>query len=138
MVVDDSATVRRALAITLRFSEGLALVAEASNGVEAVQLCEQVQPDVMLMDLHMPYLDGVAATRILHDRYPQLPILVLTASQDGSFVQEAMRAGAVGYLFKLVTSEELLTAIRAVYQRQPTLAPQAADAALKLSIHLAV
>jgi NarL family two-component system response regulator LiaR len=127
MLVDDHAVVRSGLAAFLLAYDDLEFVAEAGDGAEAVRLCERMQPDVILMDLLMPRLDGASATRAIRELYPHIQELILTSFNENQLVQEALQAGAVGYLLKTVTADELATAIRATYHRRATLAPEAAQ-----------
>ena len=112
MLVDDQAVVRRGLRLLLQVFDDLTLVGEAADGVEAVRLCAKLQPDVVLMDLIMPEMDGVMATRIIHHRYPEVQIIVLSSFKDESMVQAALQAGAVSHLSKTVTIDEIAAAIR--------------------------
>lgn len=128
MIVDEHDMVRRGLATALRLSADLELVGEARNGREAIDLCERLQPDVVLMDLMMPVMDGVAATRIICQRWPQVHVIALTASQEQQLVQQVLQAGAIGYLLKNLSIDELAQAIRAAHTGQAILAPEAAQA----------
>lgn len=125
MIVDDHDMVRRGLAAFLKVKADLELVGEASNGQEALYLCEQVQPDVILMDLVMPKVDGTAATRAIRERWPHVQIIALTSFQEKELVQKALQAGAIGYLLKNVSVDDLAKAIRAADAGRPTLAPEA-------------
>ena len=127
MLVDDHAVVRSGLSAFLLAFDDLELVAEAGGGEEAVRLCEQFQPDVVLMDLVMPGMDGAAATRAIRERCPQIQIIALTSFKEKELVQGALEAGAIGYLLKNVTAGELADAIRAAHAGRPTLAPEAAQ-----------
>jgi NarL family two-component system response regulator LiaR len=131
MIVDDHSMVRTGLAAFVQVTPDLELAGEARDGQQALRLCEQVQPDVVLMDLVMPVMDGVAATRALHERWPQIQVIALTSYQEQDLVQEAIRAGAISYLLKDVSLEELAEAIRAAYAGRPTLAPAAAQALIE-------
>ena len=117
--------VRAGLATFIKVKPDLELVGEARNGQEALRLCEQVQPDVVLMDLVMPKMDGVAATQAIREQWPQVQIIALTSFKDKDMVQDALRAGAISYLLKDVSVDELAEAIRAAHAGQPTLAPEA-------------
>jgi len=128
MIVDDHDMVRKGLALFLRVQPDLELVAEARNGAEAVRRCEQVQPDVILMDLVMPEMSGAEATRTIRERWPQVQIIALTSFQEQKLVREALQAGAMGYLLKNVTADELAQAIRAACSGRSTLAPEAVQA----------
>jgi serine phosphatase RsbU (regulator of sigma subunit)/DNA-binding NarL/FixJ family response regulator len=128
MLVDDHAMVRRGLTAFLLAFDDLQLVGEASDGQEAVRLCEQLEPDVILMDLVMPEMDGAAATRIIRKRYPQIKVLALTSFKEKDLVQTALDAGAIGYLLKNISTAELADAIREAHAGRPTLAPEASQA----------
>jgi len=131
MLVDDHAVVRSGLSAFLLAFDDLELVAEAGGGEEAVRLCEQLQPDVVLMDLVMPGMDGAAASRAIRERCPQIQIIALTSFKEKELVQGALEAGAIGYLLKNVTADELADAIRAAHAGRPTLAPEAAQALIQ-------
>lgn len=124
MVVDDHDMVRRGLATYLKVSPGLKLVGEASDGLEALKVCAETHPDVVLMDLVMPNLDGVEATRRLRQQFPHVQIIALSSFHDRDQVQEMMREGAIGFLLKNVTGEDLANAIRSAYAGRPTLSPE--------------
>jgi len=128
MVVDDHAVVRGGLGAFLLAFDDLELVGEASGGEEALRLCRQARPDVVLMDLVMPGMDGAAATRAIRTECPQVQVIALTSFREENLVQGALRAGAIGYLLKNVTADELADAIRKAHAGRPTLAPEAAQA----------
>jgi serine phosphatase RsbU (regulator of sigma subunit)/DNA-binding NarL/FixJ family response regulator len=131
LIVDDHSMVRRGLATILKVKAGLELVGEASNGYEALQQCEQVQPDVVLMDLVMPEMDGAVATRAIRAQCPQIQVIALTSFKEKELVQGALEAGAIGYLLKNVSAEELTDAIRAACAGRPTLSPEVAQVLLQ-------
>ncbi len=131
MIVDDHDMVRRGLATFLRVKTDLELVGEASNGQEALQVCEQARPDVILMDLLMPEMDGPTATRAIRERCPQVQVIALTSFQEKELVQEALQAGAISYLLKNVSVNELAEAIRAAHAGRATLAPEVAQALIQ-------
>jgi NarL family two-component system response regulator LiaR len=131
MIVDDHDMVRRGLAAFLKIKADLELVGEAGDGKEALRVCEKVCPDVILMDLVMPEMDGTSATRAIRERWPQVQIIALTSFQEKALVQEALQAGAISYLLKNVSVDELAQAIRAAYNGRPTLAPEAARALIQ-------
>ena len=114
MVVDDHSPVHRSLSIINDIYPDLLLVAHASNGQEAIQQCDETVPDVILMDVVMPLMNGIEATRVIHSRHPDVKILALSSFQDEASVQEMMLAGAVGYVLKNSSLEELVNSIRAV------------------------
>ncbi len=133
LVVDDHDMVRRGLAAFLKVRPGLAIVGEARDGAEAVRLCGELQPDVVLMDLLMPGMNGNDATRAIRSRWPRIQVIALTSFGEQELVQEALQAGAVGYLLKNVSADELTRAIHAACEGKPTLAPEAAQALLKIT-----
>lgn len=111
MIVDDQDLVRRGLSLFLDAFDDLELVAEAVNGLQAVQLCEEVRPEVILMDLMMPEMDGIAATRIIRQKYPHIQVIALTSVQDDFSVRQMLAAGAIGYLLKNASVDELANTI---------------------------
>jgi NarL family two-component system response regulator LiaR len=125
MLVDDHKMVRKGLGVFLEAKLGLELVAEAKNGEEAVLKCEQAKPDIILMDLVMPKMDGVTAIRAIRDRHPEVQIIALTSFHEKELVNEALQAGAISYLLKNVSANELAEAIQAAYAGRPTLSPEA-------------
>ena len=131
MLVDDHAVVRSGLTAFLSANPDLELVGEAENGQQAVQRAGLLQPDVILMDLIMPVMDGVAATQTIKRLYPHIQIVVLTSFQEDELVQNALRAGAVGYLMKNVTARELVAAIRSARDGRMTLSSEAAQALVR-------
>ena len=133
LVADDHAVVRRGLATLLATTSDLELVGTASDGSEAVQLAVESGADVVVMDLSMPGVDGVAATRELADRAPSCRVLVLTSFSDQARVSDALRAGADGYLLKHAEPEEILDGIREVVRGGSPLDPAAARILLNSS-----
>ena len=128
MIVDDHAVVRSGLATFLLAFDDMELVGAAEGGEEALRQCEQVQPDVVLMDLVMPDMDGATATRAIRQRFPQVQVIALTSFREEELVQGALRAGAISYLLKNVSAAELAEAIRSAYAGRSTLAPEATEA----------
>ncbi len=126
LLVDDQTLFREGLHTLLSVWDDLQVVGEASNGQEAVQATAVLQPDVILMDIRMPILDGVAATRQLRARHPHIKVIILTTFDDDEYVFEGLRAGAVGYLLKDVASEKLVEAIRAAALGDSFLEPSVA------------
>lgn len=125
MLVDDHAMVRRGLSAFLKVYPDLVLVGEAANGREAIEVCERCQPDIILMDLMMPEMNGASATRHIRARRPEIQIIALTSFQEKDLVREALKAGAISYLLKGVSAQELADAIRAAHAGRSTLAPEA-------------
>ena len=119
------------MATFLEVSDDLDLVGQATNGREAVALCEQFQPDVILMDLVMPEMDGVTATRIIRERWPQVQVIALTSFQEKELVQDALQAGAISYLLKNVSMDDLTKAVRAAHAGRSTLAQEAIQALIR-------
>ena len=131
MIVDDHDMVRRGLRAFLIAQQDVELVGEASNGKEALVVCDQAQPHVILMDLVMPEMSGAEAAREIRARCPQVQIIALTSFEDKELVQDALRAGAISYLLKNVSADELADAIRAAHAGRSTLAPEAAQALIE-------
>lgn len=130
LIVDDHTIVRNGVAFSLLAFPDLEVVAQVGTGEEAISSCLEADtvPDVVLMDLMMPGMGGVAAIRALHADLPQVQIIALTSFQEGSLVEEALQAGAIGYLIKDVAIDELAKAIRLAARGMPILAPAAAQA----------
>jgi NarL family two-component system response regulator LiaR len=126
MLVDDHQMVRNGLGTFLLVHDDLELVGEAGDGEQALAVYERVRPDVVLMDLKMPRKDGVEATRALMARDPELRVIALTSFKEEQLIQDALDAGAIGYLLKDVDADDLAEAIRAAHRGEPTLAPEAA------------
>jgi DNA-binding NarL/FixJ family response regulator len=131
LIVDDHAIVREGLRTLLSEEAEIEVVGEATNGAEAVAFVATTPPDVVLMDLMMPQMDGVEATRHLHQRHPTTRIIVLTSFRDDQLVQDAIRAGATGYLLKDVLKADLLSAIRRAARGEPVLHPEAQAALMR-------
>jgi NarL family two-component system response regulator LiaR len=131
MIVDDHPMVRRGLASFLVAMDDLELLGEARDGLDALGKCEHSPPDVILMDLVMPVMDGPTAIREIRKRWPEIGIIALTSFQEEELVHKALQAGAISYLLKDVTAEELESAIRAAHAGKPTLAPEAAQALIR-------
>ena len=127
MVVDDHAMVRRGLATFLMVYDDLELAGEAESGEEAIQLCSEVKPDVILMDMVLPVMDGAAATRVIRKRYPKVQVIALTSFKDKNIIKNALEAGAIGYLLKDVSAAELALAIRAAHAGRATLSQDVAQ-----------
>ena len=125
VLVDDHDMVRSGLEIMLEVYDDLELVGNASRGEDAIRLVSEVRPDVVLMDLIMPEMSGVEATQKLREICPDTRIIALTSFKEKDLVQEALKAGAIGYLLKNVSIQELADAIRAAHAGRSTLAPEA-------------
>ena len=127
MLVDDHNVVRSGLSALLSAYDDLELVGEASSGEEALPLCQKSAPDVVLMDLVMPGMDGATTTEKILETCPDVKVLALTSFKEKELVQGALRAGAMGYLLKNVSADELAAAIRSAFAGRSTLAPEAAQ-----------
>jgi len=126
LLVDDQALFREGLETLLSVHQDIQVVGHASNGQEAVRVAGKTQPDVVLMDVRMPELDGVRATRLLKENQPQCRVIVLTTFDDDEYIFDALRLGAVGYLLKDVASAQLVEAIRAAARGESILEPSVA------------
>ncbi|HZU87191.1 MAG TPA: response regulator transcription factor [Anaerolineaceae bacterium] len=124
MIVDDHDMVRRGLGTYLRVTPDIKVVGEASDGEQALAICQSCQPDVILMDLMMPRMGGVETTRRIRAHFPQVQVIALTSFKERELVQEMLREGAISYLLKNVTGEELVAAIRSAMTGRATLAPE--------------
>ena len=125
LIVDDHAVVRSGLAAFLMVFDDLLLVGEAEGGAEAIQMCREKAVDVVLMDLMMPEMDGAEATRLIRKACPGVQVIALTSFREEKLVQSALQAGAISYLLKNISADELANAIRAAHAGRPTLAPEA-------------
>lgn len=114
LLVDDQKLIRQGIQTLLELEPDLEVVGAAENGREAIAAVERLQPDVALMDVRMPEMDGVAATRVLSERFPQVGVIILTTFDDDEYVFEGLKAGARGYLLKDVSSDDIAAAVRTV------------------------
>ncbi len=124
IVVDDHDMVRRGLAAYFKTHPDLILVGEASDGLEALEVCQSQQPDVILMDLIMPGMGGIEATRRIREQHPDIQVIALTSFQDKDLVQEAIQVGAISYLLKNVSGDDLADAVRSANAGHGTLSPE--------------
>jgi NarL family two-component system response regulator LiaR len=134
LIVDDHNVVRKGLRTFIAVHDDLELVGEAGNGEEAIEQCAALHPDVVLMDLKMPVMDGPTAIRHIRERFPEIKIVALTSFDDDTMAQRALKAGAIGYLFKDVEEDELMSAIRFARRGQSIVAPQAMRALVASSL----
>jgi NarL family two-component system response regulator LiaR len=125
LVVDDQPVVCSGLAAFLSVYDDLTLVGEANDGAKAVNLCGQLRPDVVLMDLVMPHMDGAEATLTIRKHYPHIQVIALTSFKEDDLIKRVLAAGAIGYLLKNITADELADAIYAAHAGHPTLALEA-------------
>lgn len=123
VLVDDEPLIRRGLKALLSIEPDLEVIGEADNGEGAVRLAETLQPDLVLMDVRMPLMDGVAATQAICDRFSQVKVLVLTTFAEDDYIVRAMRAGAIGYLLKGTDADDLINAICAAHKGFVQLGP---------------
>jgi NarL family two-component system response regulator LiaR len=126
LIVDDHTVVRDGLNALISAEPGMKVIGMAGDGIEAVRLAQELQPDVILLDLVMPRMDGVQATLEIRKVYPKARILVLTSFAENHMVYSAIKAGAIGYLMKDTSSDELIQAIRDTYFNRPALGPEIA------------
>ena len=134
LLVDDHTMVRRGLATFLKAFDDLLLAGEAATGEAAIQLCGRLMPDVVLMDLVMPGMDGVETTRLIRQQYPAVKVIALTSFNEEGRVQSVLRAGAISYLLKDISADELANAIRAAHAGRSTLSPAAAQALIHTTV----
>jgi two-component system, NarL family, response regulator LiaR len=127
LLVDDHTVVRSGLSAVLAMQDDFRVVGEAGDGGEALRLCANLQPDVVLMDLLMPKMNGVAAILSIKESWPEINIIALTSFKDQEYVEGALKAGASGYLLKNVSADELVNAVRRAVAGQPSLSPEAAQ-----------
>lgn len=123
LLVDDQELIRESLHIVLDMDPALEVAGMAENGEKAVQLCEQLQPDLILMDIHMPVMNGVEATQVIKQRWPDIKIIILTTFQEVQYVVDALSAGAEGYLLKAIHPRDLASGVKWVAEGN-TLIPQ--------------
>lgn len=128
MLVDDQTLIRQGLASLLSLEDDFEVIGQAGHGQEAVSLADTLRPDMILMDIRMPIMDGVAATKLVKEKHPDIKVLVLTTFDEDEYIVKAMQSGASGYLLKDAPTEQLAAAIRSVHcgftQLGPTIAPK--------------
>lgn len=133
IIVDDHAMTRMGLRFFLKAYDDLELVGEATNSEEALALCQQANPHVILMDMVMPGLNGAQTTQLIRQKYPRIQVLALTSFEQDDLVKQALQAGAIGYLLKNVSAQELAQAIRAAHAGYSTLAQEVANAVVSIA-----
>lgn len=124
LLADDHSKIHRSISAVIDFIDGMVLVGQASNGEEAVQLCREYQPDVVLMDVVMPKMNGIEATRIIREEFPDIKILALSSFEDEDSVRDMLLAGASGYLLKQGSIDDLAETIRAAYSDKAVFSPE--------------
>lgn len=134
LIVDDHSVVRSGLKAFLLAFDDLELAGDAGSGEEAVRLCQEIKPDVVLMDLVMPEMDGPTAIRAIRERCPDTQFIALTSFPEENLVQDALQAGAISYLLKNVSAEELAGAVRAAHAGRSILSPEATEALVKKTV----
>src|SRR6266542_2182631 len=127
IIADDHVMVRSGLRLFLLAFEDLKLVGEATNGQEAIQLCQRENPDVVLMDMVMPVMDGVRATGEIHSNFPRTQVIGLTTFYESEMIQKMLDAGAISFLLKSISATELAQAIRAASNGKSTISPEIQD-----------
>ncbi|WP_432407651.1 response regulator transcription factor [Wukongibacter sp. M2B1] len=131
MIVDDQGLIRDGLKMILSLSEDIEVIEEAINGKNAVEKLDRIEPDIILMDIRMPEMDGVEATKIIKERYPRTKIIILTTFNEDEYIFEGLKNGADGYILKDVRSNELIRAIKEVYKGNVLLQPEIASKVVK-------
>ena len=124
LLVDDQTLIRQGIRLLLEIEADIQVVGQAANGREALQQVEILHPDVVLMDVRMPEMDGVTATRMLSERFPEVKVIILTTFEDDETVFEGLKAGAGGYLLKDISSEEMALAVRKVAAGEALIEPR--------------
>ena len=133
LIVDDHMMVRRGLATVFQVSPGIELVGQAQDGQEAIEFCETLQPDVVLMDLVMPGMTGPEATRAILQKWPSIKIVALTSFEEKDLVQDALHAGAISYLLKNIGAQELTNAVREAFHGRARLSPEIAQSLMQVA-----
>lgn len=137
LIADDQELIRQSLQIVLNTKEDMKVIDVAANGQEVIQSVRKNAPDVILMDIRMPKIDGVQCTKIIKENYPDIKIIILTTFDDDEFVYNALKFGASGYLLKGVSMDELASAIRTVYNGYAMINPDIATKVVKLFSQMA-
>jgi NarL family two-component system response regulator LiaR len=133
LIVDDHAMLRRGLRFFLGGFDDLELLGEAASGKEAIEFCAQSEPDVVLMDMIMPDIDGAEATQAIRESNPDTEVIALTSFHEENLIERALQAGAIGYLLKNVAADQLAAAIREACAGRSTLAPEAREALIRIT-----
>jgi two-component system, NarL family, response regulator LiaR len=134
MIVDDHPVVRQGLTTFLNGFDDLLMVAEAANGKEALRLCSEAQPNVILMDMFLPDTNGIQLTKTIREQNPDVQVVMLTSSQEEAQVQTALQAGAIGYMHKNVSVQDMVNIIRLAYAGKPALTSEVTQALINLTI----
>ncbi|SCG84020.1 response regulator [Proteiniborus sp. DW1] len=131
LIVDDQSLIREGLTMMLSLYSHIAIVGEAINGREAIEALKEKEVDLILMDIRMPIMDGVEATKVIKESYPQIKVLILTTFDEDEYIIQGLKNGADGYLLKDISSEELVKAIQTVYEGSMLLQPDVARKMLR-------
>lgn len=131
MLVDDHSLIREGLAMILSLCEDFEIIGSACTGIEAIKLAEAKRPDIVLMDIRMPEMDGVEATKILKTKHPEMKIIILTTFNEDNYIFEALKNGADGYILKDLKSDEIIKGIKTVYNGNVLLQPEIATKLVK-------
>lgn len=131
VIVDDHAMLRKGLAVFLMSYSDLKLVGEAANGKDALILCADKRPDIVLMDLMMPIMDGITATRLIRQDFPDTQVIALTSFGEEKLIKDVLQAGAISYLFKKISADDLANAIRAAREGISTFAPEVTEVLIR-------
>lgn len=126
LIVDDQNLIREGLTMMLSLYDTISIVGEATNGKDAIEVLGRQEVDLILMDIRMPVMDGVEATKIIKEKYPEVKVLILTTFNEDEYIFEGLKNGADGYLLKDISSEELVKAIQTVYEGNILLQPDVA------------
>jgi DNA-binding NarL/FixJ family response regulator len=126
LIVDDQSLIREGLTMMLSLYDTITLVGEATNGKEAIELIDRIQVDLILMDIRMPIMNGVEATKIIKEKHHDIKVLILTTFNEDEYIFEGLRNGADGYLLKDISSQDLVKAIKTVYEGNVLLQPDVA------------
>ncbi|MGF7060480.1 response regulator transcription factor [Brassicibacter mesophilus] len=132
MLVDDQSLIREGLSMLLSFCDDIEMIGEACNGKEAIELSDRLSPDVVLMDIRMPVMNGVEATKIIKEKHPNIKIIILTTFNEDEYVFEGLKNGADGYILKDIKSEEMIKGIKTVYSGNVLLQPEVATRLVKV------
>ena len=135
LIVDDQELIRESLSIVLNMEEQLTVVGLAEDGNAAVKLCESVGPDVVLMDINMPNMDGVTATKVIKEKWPQIKVMILTSYKDVDYVVSALANGAEGYLLKSLHPQSLASSIRLVHSGGTLITKEMAASLINNQVH---
>jgi NarL family two-component system response regulator LiaR len=133
LIVDDHDMVRKGLIVLLENFAEFEIVGDTASAQVGVAICQREKPDVVLMDMVMPDMNGATATRLIKESCPDIQVVILTSFSEENLIQEGLKAGAIGYLMKNISVDELANAVRRAYQRQSTLAPEAAQVLINMT-----